>query len=200
MQFIAESNTAKVDPEECKKGPKVDPEESKKRKPKVVPGPPGYPLIGNLFQLQSGRLHHQAVDWGQQYGDIFRLNILGKRLVFLNTSRLIRRAFARIGSNAMDNRVKTFAGTHVCLRSIAMSENVEFSLKQKTVFVNVLAEWSKQTSSSNEKLAECFWNHASVCGTSDVDVKEAILRPVLLDLITDQVSDLIFSLLIFFSA
>lgn len=165
----------------------MDPE-SLPDKPKSVPGPKGYPLIGNLFQLEAGKVHQQTTDWIQDFGKIFRLNVLGKRLIFLNSSKLIRQAFARLGSTALDNRPKTFAGTYVCPNSIALSNNVDFSLKQKAVLIKVLVENLQTINAATDNIAASFRRHVEQSINEETDGKETILKPALLDLITFQVS------------
>ncbi|MGQ0546406.1 MAG: cytochrome P450 [Betaproteobacteria bacterium] len=40
-----------------------------------LPGPPGLPFLGNLLQIESGRLHHTAERWSRAYGEFFRFRI-----------------------------------------------------------------------------------------------------------------------------
>src|SRR6185369_9498565 len=37
-----------------------------------LPGPPGLPLVGNLFQLDLASLHRTVEKWHRQYGDRYR--------------------------------------------------------------------------------------------------------------------------------
>jgi len=47
-----------------------------------LPGPAGWPLAGNLFQLQHDRLHAQLEDWACEFGPLYRLR-LGRRNVLV---------------------------------------------------------------------------------------------------------------------
>jgi cytochrome P450 len=49
-----------------------------------LPGPPALPLIGNLLQVDSQRIHLIAEEWSRQYGEYFRFSIPPRR--FLVTS------------------------------------------------------------------------------------------------------------------
>ena len=37
-----------------------------------LPGPPGWPLLGNLPQIEAARFHLQLGDWARQYGRVFK--------------------------------------------------------------------------------------------------------------------------------
>jgi cytochrome P450 len=45
-------------------------------------GPPRLPLVGNLLQIESTRLHRQLEAWSEKYGTVFKLE-LGKRRVIV---------------------------------------------------------------------------------------------------------------------
>ncbi|KAF8134338.1 cytochrome P450 [Boletus edulis] len=55
----------------------------------LPPGPPGYPVIGNLFQIFSEKNWKDFAALGQKYGDIISISILGTRYVVLNSHRAI---------------------------------------------------------------------------------------------------------------
>lgn len=38
-----------------------------------LPGPPGWPVLGNLPQMKTERIHRDVEDWARQYGPLFRL-------------------------------------------------------------------------------------------------------------------------------
>ena len=41
----------------------------------AMAGPPALPLLGNLLQLDTPRLHQQLEDWAREYGPIFRVRL-----------------------------------------------------------------------------------------------------------------------------
>ncbi|KZT28753.1 cytochrome P450 [Neolentinus lepideus HHB14362 ss-1] len=49
------------------------------------PGPKGLPLIGNLLDIPSEQPWKTVADWGELYGDIVYINVLGNPFVFLNS-------------------------------------------------------------------------------------------------------------------
>ncbi|CAK7211614.1 hypothetical protein SCUCBS95973_001175 [Sporothrix curviconia] len=54
-----------------------------------VPQPPGLPLVGNLRDIDSAAPIQSLVRLADQYGDIFRLNIVGNTAVFLSSYALV---------------------------------------------------------------------------------------------------------------
>jgi len=41
----------------------------------ALPGPRGWPLVGNLLQLERDRPHHTVEQWAQRYGPVFRIRL-----------------------------------------------------------------------------------------------------------------------------
>ncbi|CAK7204228.1 hypothetical protein SEUCBS139899_006982 [Sporothrix eucalyptigena] len=54
-----------------------------------IPMPPGLPLLGNLRDIDSTAPIQSLVRLADQYGDIYRLNILGNTAVFVSTNALV---------------------------------------------------------------------------------------------------------------
>ena len=54
-----------------------------------LPGPKGWPLLGNLPQIETPRLHLQCEAWARQYGTLYRLRFGRKTMVVLSDSALI---------------------------------------------------------------------------------------------------------------
>ena len=46
-----------------------------------LPGPRGFPLIGNATQLEPRRLHHVLEDWAAEYGPFFQIRLGPKRVL-----------------------------------------------------------------------------------------------------------------------
>ncbi len=41
----------------------------------TLPGPRGWPLVGNLLQLERDRVHHTVEQWALRYGPVFRIRL-----------------------------------------------------------------------------------------------------------------------------
>lgn len=54
-----------------------------------LPGPRGWPLVGNLFQLRREVIHQGVERWARQYGALFSLRIGRQRLVVVSDHALI---------------------------------------------------------------------------------------------------------------
>ncbi|KAI0332486.1 cytochrome P450 [Cubamyces sp. BRFM 1775] len=51
----------------------------------LPPGPRGWPIIGNVFDVPSAYHWLTFTDWGQRWGDIVSISILGQTTVILNS-------------------------------------------------------------------------------------------------------------------
>lgn len=63
------------------------------RRGNFPPGPKGYPVVGNLFDVDLEYLYAKFDEWAKQYGDIFHVNIFGKNMIVLNSGGINKEAF-----------------------------------------------------------------------------------------------------------
>ncbi|KXN86289.1 O-methylsterigmatocystin oxidoreductase [Leucoagaricus sp. SymC.cos] len=54
----------------------------------LPPGPTGLPLIGNILDMPSTREWLTFARWGEKYGDICSVTVLGQPLVIINSARI----------------------------------------------------------------------------------------------------------------
>ncbi|XP_029110465.1 cytochrome P450 2J2-like [Scleropages formosus] len=66
------------------------------------PGPPwSLPFVGDLFRIDSDRIHLQMAEFAKQYGNIFSIR-LGQRMVFVNGLKPVKEALVEHGENFVD--------------------------------------------------------------------------------------------------
>ena len=74
---------------------------------RLLPKPPGLPILGNTFQLDDSGLHKTLSEWSVKYGPVYAMNLFGKDVVVLNSYEAIHEAAVRKG-NAFSGRPKSF--------------------------------------------------------------------------------------------
>lgn len=57
------------------------------------PGPKGLPIIGSVLDVSPTHIHVSLTEFGKKHGDLFSVNLLGNRVVVLNSVDVIREAF-----------------------------------------------------------------------------------------------------------
>ncbi|WPG99486.1 Hypothetical protein R9X50_00230100 [Acrodontium crateriforme] len=63
-----------------------------KRDTVPIPQPPGYPLLGNLSDIDPELPIASLQNLAKQYGDIFSLTLLGHRRIFISSQKLVNEA------------------------------------------------------------------------------------------------------------
>jgi cytochrome P450/nitrite reductase/ring-hydroxylating ferredoxin subunit len=58
-----------------------------------LPGPRGWPLVGNSLQVEVTRLHQTFESWALRYGPLARVRIGGKNIVIVNDPTLTEQVF-----------------------------------------------------------------------------------------------------------
>ncbi|KAF4571534.1 hypothetical protein EYR36_008874 [Pleurotus pulmonarius] len=97
------------------------------------PGPPGWPLIGNLLKLPKIQPWHLLTEWKHAYGNIFRLHGLGISIVVLGDMKVIKELLDTRGSTYSHRPVLTVAGDLLDLnKSFALQPyNDDWKLRRK---------------------------------------------------------------------
>ncbi|KAF5321043.1 hypothetical protein D9619_000276 [Psilocybe cf. subviscida] len=56
----------------------------------LPPGPKGLPLVGNILDMPSEREWKTFAQWGEKYGDICSVTVLGQTVIVLNSAQIAR--------------------------------------------------------------------------------------------------------------
>ncbi|KAK0479595.1 cytochrome P450 [Armillaria novae-zelandiae] len=74
------------------------------------PGPRGLPLIGNLLDMPSQKEWLTFAKWGEKYGDITSVSILGQRMVVVNSVQPAMTLLDKMGSISSDRPLVAMGG------------------------------------------------------------------------------------------
>lgn len=80
----------------------------KNKTTKPPPGPYGYPIVGSTFSVDATKIHISLTELSEIYGDVFQINLFGRKVVVLNSLKTIREAFVNAPNGTIfSNRVKS---------------------------------------------------------------------------------------------
>ncbi|CAA7258706.1 unnamed protein product [Cyclocybe aegerita] len=74
----------------------------KKRFLPLPPGPSGFPLIGNVYDIPHDYPWHTYAEWAKKYGDIIHLNVFGHETILLNSAKAAIEILDKRSSNYSD--------------------------------------------------------------------------------------------------
>lgn len=81
-----------------------------KRTPPLPPGPKGYPLIGNVLDMPTEREWLTFANWGDAWGDICSVTVMGQPIVVLNSRRVVCEILDKKSSIYSDRPVLQMGG------------------------------------------------------------------------------------------
>jgi cytochrome P450 len=83
---------------------------AKKNPAPFPPGPKGLPLVGNLADMPSVKPWKTFAEWGQKYGNISHVEILGQHIMVLNNVRTAMELLDKKSSSYSDRPVLPMGG------------------------------------------------------------------------------------------
>ncbi|KAJ3485041.1 hypothetical protein NLI96_g5232 [Meripilus lineatus] len=76
----------------------------------LPPGPKGLPIIGNALDMPTSHEWLMFAQWGEQWGKIMSLNLLGQRVVILNSAEFATELLEKRGAIYSDRPTLTMSG------------------------------------------------------------------------------------------
>ncbi|KAF8505426.1 cytochrome P450 [Russula emetica] len=127
---------------------------------KLPPGPPGYPIIGNLLDMR-GAPWFKFTDWRKKYGDLFYLNAAGQPIVILNSRKVCVDLLERRATIYSDRPPNVVACDLMCNGLLFAFASYE----------DKYLRWRRMRKAANEKL-----NKGSVRVFHEAQMTEAIVQ------------------------
>lgn len=94
---------------------------------KALPGPRGYPVIGNLLDMTKEKPHHVFKELADKYGPLFQVNILGTRYVVISDEHIATELLGARGAYYSDRPPLVFLHELVYRRAnIGSSPNATY--------------------------------------------------------------------------
>jgi cytochrome P450 len=96
-----------------------------------LPGPPGLPWVGNLFQIERPRLHRIVEAWGREYGPYFRFRLAGRTLLVVSDHEALAAALRDRPEGFRRTRLLEVIGSEMGLEPGVFAANGEAWRRQR---------------------------------------------------------------------
>jgi len=70
--------------------------------PPLPPGPKGYPLIGNLYDIPHENAWVTYAEWSKKYGDVIHVSVFGTSTIILNSAKAALELLEKRSANYSD--------------------------------------------------------------------------------------------------
>lgn len=145
---------------------------------KDLPGPKGYPIVGNAPKLDLPILHQQLEAWADEYGDVYRLDLGFITQTVITRPSLIQKILAArptefIRSKKMDNVIRE-GGVH----GVFNAEGEEWKVHRKIVAKGLDVKHQKEFYPAMTVILERLYNKWRQDAESGevIDIQRDIMR------------------------
>ena len=98
-----------------------------------LPGPPGWPLIGNLHRIRFDRLHAVLEEWAARYGPLYRIRIGPRRVAVLSDRDAIERILVERPHGFRRTRALAAAADGMGLKGVFAAEGEDWRRQRRIV-------------------------------------------------------------------
>lgn len=98
-----------------------------------LPGPPGFMLFGNLFQIRFESFHSTLEKWADRYGPLYKIKIGPRRLAVISEAEAIKRMHRERPDLFRRTRSVEATTTEMRLKGVFSSEGEDWRRQRKIV-------------------------------------------------------------------
>ncbi len=98
-----------------------------------LPGPPGIPWIGNLFQIRFDAFHSTLEHWADEYGPLYRFRVGPRRLAVISDADVIKRMHRERPDMFRRTRSVEACTEEMRLKGVFSSEGEDWRRQRKIV-------------------------------------------------------------------
>lgn len=153
----------------------------------TLPGPTGRPILGNIHQVDSKQLPKMCTKWSKIYGNVYRIELLGSRVIVISDSEILRKAFSceHLNDRSNNSSSRIFNGRqHVGFADFGEKTASLRQILKKNVLTYQLKQDAFQSAS---RIASDTFVDKCLKGEQDINV-DTLLKEYLLALYSVLVS------------
>ncbi|MGR8920338.1 MAG: cytochrome P450 [Gammaproteobacteria bacterium] len=143
-----------------------------------LPGPPGLPLVGNLFQIRFDAFHTTLEQWADEYGPLYRFQVGPRRLACISDAETIKRMHRERPDMFRRTRNVERVTEEMRLKGVFSSEGDDWRRQRKIVAMALNTAHLKTFFPTLRTIAgrlERRWQRAADAGTA-VDLCRDLMR------------------------
>ncbi|KAJ6477966.1 cytochrome P450, partial [Mycena vulgaris] len=106
--------------------------------PSLPPGPRGFPLVGNIFDVPTGDIWLKFAQLGEVWGDISSITLFGQTMIIVNSLKIAEDLLDVRGANFSDRPIIPMGGELVGFKNVlAFSQYGDRHRKERKLFAQL---------------------------------------------------------------